>query len=321
MFTVKGNPILVSETEVLEELRRQLALNGLNRFQHIKPGPKDIQFTCPNPEHASGQEKKPSCGVSTVEKNGTPAGTVHCFTCGYTATLPEMISFCFNYDDSGKFGESWLTKNFLTVSVENRKPLQLNLSRGAKKEEVQQFVSEEELAKYRFYHPYMYKRGLTDEIIEQFDIGYDKATRCITFPVRDKDGNCLFVARRSVVSKFFQYPDGVLKPLYGVEFITPDIKEVIICESFFNTLTCWVYGKPSIALLGLGNEQQYEDLIKLPARKYILALDPDSAGRVATQKLRRRLSRYKVISEYVIPPRCDVNDLTKEEFDNLPEVY
>ena len=62
----------------------------------------------------------------------------------------------------------------------------------------------------------MYERGLTDEVIEEFDIGYDKDTRCITFPVRDKSGGTLFVARRSVDTKYFNYPKEAEKPLYGL---------------------------------------------------------------------------------------------------------
>jgi len=97
MFYVNKNPILASELEVLNELKTQLALNGIQRFAEFKPGPRNIQFNCPI--HAGGQERKPSCGISTVNKEEVPAGTVHCFTCGYTATLEQMISHCFGKDD------------------------------------------------------------------------------------------------------------------------------------------------------------------------------------------------------------------------------
>ena len=45
-----------------------------------------------------------------------------------------------------------------------------------KKEEVKEvtYVSEEELESYRFYHPYMWERKLTPEVVDKFDIGYDK---------------------------------------------------------------------------------------------------------------------------------------------------
>lgn len=100
-----------------------------------------------------------------------------------------------------------------------------------------EYVTESELAKYRYYHPYMYERKLTNEIIEKFDIGYDKDTDCITFPVYDEFGRCVFVARRSVKTKYFNYPSGSKKPIYGLEKIDKDTNAVLVVESFLNALT------------------------------------------------------------------------------------
>lgn len=331
MFYVNKNPILAGELEVLNELKTQLALNGIQRFAEFKPGPRNIQFNCPI--HAGGQERKPSCGISTVNNEGVPAGTVHCFTCGYTATLEQMISHCFGKDDDGVFGREWLIKNFLTISIENRKDIILDLQRGDNKI-TNNYITEEELDSYRYYHPYMYKRRLTDEVIEQFDVGYDNhfelkdkfgkvksVLRCLTFPVRDINGNTLFIARRSVDIKFFHYPEGVNKPIYGLYELPKDVKEVIVCEGILDALTCWVYGKPAVALLGLGTEYQYDQLRKLRCRKIITALDPDTAGRRATVRLEKALSGSKLVTSYIIPEGKDINDLEKEEFENLQELF
>ena len=331
MFYINKNPILAEELEVLNELKFQLEANGIKRFAEFKPGPRNIQFNCP--VHAEGQERKPSCGISTVNKEEVPAGTVHCFTCGYTATLEQMISHCFGKDDEGAFGKEWLIKNFLTISIENRKDIILDLKRGNNKN-ITKYISEEELESYRYYHPYMYKRRLTDEIIEQFDVGYDKhfelidkfgkvksILRCLTFPVRDISGGTLFIARRSVDIKFFHYPEGVDKPVYGLYELPKDVNEVIICESILNALTCYTYGKPAVALLGLGTEYQYDQLRKLGCRKIITALDPDDAGQRATEKLKRALKGNKLVTSFILPEGRDINDLEKEEFENLQELF
>lgn len=331
MFYVNKNPILASELEVLNELKTQLALNGIQRFAEFKPGPRNIQFNCPI--HAGGQERNPSCGISIINQEGVPAGTVHCFTCGYTATLEQMISHCFGKDDDGVFGREWLIKNFLTISIENRKDIILDLQRGNNKI-TNNYITEEELDSYRYYHPYMYKRRLTDEVIEQFDVGYDNhfelkdkfgkvksVLRCLTFPVRDINGNTLFIARRSVDIKFFHYPEGINKPVYGLYELPKDAKEVIVCESILNALTCYVYGKPAVALLGLGTEYQYDQLRKLGCRKIITALDPDNAGQRATARLKKALNGSKLVTSYIIPEGKDINDLEKEEFENLQELF
>ena len=99
MFYVAGKPIIASEIEVLQELKSQLALQGIYRFDKFIETENHIQFNCPI--HKGGQERKPSCGITknrivTELGNGnkkvTEAGTVHCFQCGYTTSLPEMIS-------------------------------------------------------------------------------------------------------------------------------------------------------------------------------------------------------------------------------------
>lgn len=338
MFSVNGNPIVANELDILMELRAQLALNNIKLFREFRQSGYNIQFNCPS--HNAGQERKPSCGISTVDakRNGVvvPAGTVHCFTCGYTATLEEMVSHCFGKDDQGTFGRAWLTKNFLTVSVENRGDIALDLQRNTR-EKRDKYISEQELDSYRYYHDYMYKRKLTNEIIEMFDVGYDphfelvdkfgkvkRVLQCVTFPVRDITGGTLFIARRSVTDKFFHYPEGVDKPVYGLYELmkyAPDAAEVVICESIFNALTSWVYGKPAVALLGLGTEEQYAQLEKLPCRKFITGLDPDEAGQRATDKLFSKLRGKKLLSRYAIPAEQDINDLTKEQFLALEEFF
>lgn len=317
MFSVNGNPIVEDELAVLEELRRQCSLNGDNLFRVFKPsGKDDIMTNCPF--HKGGQERKPSFGISKADMR------CHCFTCGWAGTLDQMISEVFgHYEDNGEFGRRWLSKNFLTVAVESRKPLKLNLSRNSTPITIPPSpgFTEQELDGYRYYHPYMYKRGLTNEIIEDFDIGFDSNSECITFPVYHIDSSPAFVARRSVKSKFFNYPEGVEKPVYGAErFVSGKYQEAIICESFFNALTCWKHNRPAVALIGTGTEYQYQILRNLPVRKYVLALDPDDAGRRAMAKLKRALQGYKVITYLNVPEGKDVNDCD-EFFEELNEYF
>jgi DNA primase len=184
----------------------------------------------------------------------------------------------------------------------------------------------------------MYQRKLTDEVINLFDVGYDPnfiinfkdkngkpqqkvIGECLTFPIHDKNGNVIFIARRAIHSKIFHYPEGVLKPVYGIFQLPKNCNEIILCESIINALTCYVYGKYAVALNGTGTPTQIEQLKKLPCRKFILGLDPDDAGERGRQKLKKSLGKEKIITEYVIPPGKDINDLTKQEFDSLKEIF
>ena len=314
--------------DILTELVAQLRLNGIQYIQKHISTRNDVQICCPY--HNGGMERRPSAGIRKSD------GLFHCFACGEVHSLPEVISHCFGKDEIGMYGWNWLLKNFATISVESRKPIKLNLSRDTTKEEPE-YVTEEELDKYRYIHPYMYERKLTNEVIELFDIGYDKDSNCITFPNRDIDGNCVFVARRSVQTKFFSYPEGVEKPVYGLyeikhlqelgeKYLKPEynlpFNEIIICESMIDALTCWVYGKPAVALNGTGTYTQFQALKQFPIRKYILATDMDEAGLNARKRIKKALNN-KLVTEYVwdLKVAKDINDMTKEYFNGLQELF
>ena len=320
---VNNHVILDDTQDILIELRKQLELNGVKRFAKFIDSGKNIQTNCPF--HKEGQERKPSFGIN---KN---TGECHCFGCGWSGTLSEMISNCFGKDDFGVYGNKWLIRNFLSVAVESRPDIDVDFCRRKKiTSETKKYISEQELDSYRYTHPYMYKRKLTDEIIDLFDIGYDKSTECITFPNRDINGNCLFIARRSVKTKFFNYPQDVEKPVYGLyecNICAKTIKnwfpdEIIICESMLDALTCWVYGRYAVALNGTGNENQFKTLRNMPNRKFILATDMDEAGLKARERIRQSLGN-KLVTEYIwdINVAKDINDMSKEYFDSLKEVF
>lgn len=312
--------------DIINELQSQLHLNGIELLQKTIDTPDNIMVSCPY--HKDGQERKPSAGVRKSD------GTFHCFTCGEVHTLQEVISHCFgHYDDLvGSFGWKWLTKNFLMLEVENRTVIPLNLShnkRNTKSNKItlpnEKNVTQGELERFRYIHPYMYKRKLTDDIIEKFDVGYDRETNSLTFPVRDIKGNCLFIVRRSVIGKHFNIPKGVEKPLYGIyelyQSTEIEKQDVIVCESIIDALTCWVYGRYALALNGLGTELQFEQLRKLPCRKLIIATDNDTAGFRAKERIKRNV-KNKLLKQYIFPEnKKDINELTKEEFENLQEIF
>jgi len=361
MILQDGIEVDASIYNIILLLKEHIAMQGIKLLGAVKDSPDNVMISCPY--HKNGQERRPSAGIKKSD------GTFHCFACGEVHTLPELISHCFGENDGGALGYKWLMQNFVLISQEDRRDVELDFDwhKGDVRRstfitavghspssnngvgEVHNgtgFVDEEELSQYRYYHPYMYKRGLTDEIIELFDIGYDKETECITFPVRDIEGNCLFVARRSVKTKFFNYPAGAEKPLYGLYELVLQAylhaipkpinmgietwysiacnvfpSEVIVCESMLDALSFWCVGKYAVALNGLGNELQYQQLRDLPCRAVILATDMDEAGRKAREKLRRELPN-KIILEYNFPNgKKDANECTPEELSSLePEL-
>ena len=302
-------------------------------------------FTIYCPIHNGGQERKPSCGVLLHEqyKNGGkyPEGFCHCFSCGYHDTLPNMITKILETRNISKSGLDWLNENIpgfeVDAELESLIPqdmmqalnssFAINYIKAQTSSRDKHYVTEEELSKYRFTVPYMYERGLTDELIEKYDIGFDadyippgrkKKLPCITFPVRDLQGNTLFLCRRSVEGKFFNYPRDVEKPVYGLYELPPNVKRVTICESCFNALTSIKYGEYAVALLGTGTPYQMKQLRESGISEFILGFDPDEAGKRAVAKWKRALSDVGIVWTYEgIPEGKDINDLSYDEFKNL----
>lgn len=324
----------------------RLAINKLEEQGWTRPGRiTGDYYNLPCPIHKSGTEKRPSCGILLHDqyKNGQkyPAGFFHCFTCSFAKAMPDAITEILHSKGDTRNGEQWLAQyvdgydadssdfeylldNNLTETIDEKFAVRDIVNRLYHKQE---FVSEEELAKYRFTVPYMYQRGMTDELIEKFDIGFDpnfilegrkKPTPCITMPVRDIKGRTLFFCRRSIEGKMYHYPQGVTKPVWGIGDLPSNIKSVVICESIINAITSWKYGKPAVALMGTGNTFQIEQLKKLGASEFIIGLDPDEAGRRGTEKLKKALSSVAMVWSYVgIPEGKDINDLTQEEYLSL----
>jgi len=295
------------------------------------------------PFHNGGQERKPSCGVLIHDEyrggRRYRAGSWHCFACGIYKNMNEAVTDILKLHSIGKSGFDWLKENVpgfedefefeylvpedLMEAVNNKFALDYIQE---KTQPPQTFISEEELASYRFTVPYMYERKLTDEIIEKYDIGYDanwipsgrkRPVPCITFPVRDEYGRTLFFCRRSIQGKLYNLPTGVTKPVYGLDMIPKGTKSVIVCESILNALTAVRYGYNAVALLGTGNAYQMTQLKRLGCHEFVICMDGDEAGKRATDKLKRQLSSVAIVWSINMIDGKDLNDLDKETFDAL----
>ena len=169
-------------------------------------------YTVHCPFHNNGQEKKPSCGVLLVDqvKNGQryTAGMWHCFACGTSKNLQDGITEILKQKMIPTSGVEWLKENVPGFSMDPTQMVSLIPSElmgnvlakyaaddlRTRMQVKQSYVSEQELASYRFFHPYMFQRKLTNDVILRDDVGFDekhvppgrsKRLPCITFPVRD----------------------------------------------------------------------------------------------------------------------------------------
>ena len=316
--------VLTPIKDIINILQQQLYVSHIDKLKDVQYKQLNARITCPI--HKNGHENTPSCDIllqdretinSYGEKVIVPAGTVHCFGCGYNASLVKFISDCLNI--SYRKSIDWLLGFIDYELLEERRDIGDDIFSSKKiynNYNELPIITSDILKEFDYYHPYMTKRKLTDDIIEKFEVGYYPKEDVITFPVY-VNGSCLFVAKRKVKYKKIIMPNVEPKPIYGLDNVENE-KEVYITESIINALTLWSYGLKAIALFGTGSRYQIDLLNEVNIRKFILCLDGDEAGINGRNRLMKYL-KNKIVTYLEVPKDRDINDLSKEEFFNLKE--
>lgn len=300
MISVWGTPIVATVEQVIKDLKLERFDEGLLR--EINNTGSDLMCTCPF--HKGGKENKPSCGVllrEKVDKNRKyEAGTVHCYTCGYTGDLPQFVADFLGLTSPVQ-GFKWLVSRYNYSSAE-REPLELNLYRGQAEKasymdeaEVERFY--QELKKSSTALEYLKRRALPSWIIDAYKLGFDPEDGVVLFPVRDMSGKVAFYKGRSLVGKHFYNAKDIDKTsqIFGLYELLAEGKaspesEIWITESEIDALSLIGQERLAIALMGSHiSEAQCRELETTPFRRFVLALDNDEAGRKGAAQIKRLL--------------------------------
>lgn len=302
----------IIDTDV-EDILNKLKIESNGKYlKTIKSKGDNIAITCPF--HKDGQENKPSCFVyNRTDNPKVTFGTYNCFTCDEKGTLYMLVSKVLgcSYEDAKR----WLIDNFSNRYTDRRPYLdEFELARTKKT-----YINEDILEQYSYFHPYQFKRGLSEEVIRKFKIGYNEKTDSITMPVWDDASNLIGITERSVTGKRFYIPKDMDKPVYLLNYIKQEgITTVAVCEGQIDALVSWSRGLPAVALLGAGTtDKQIELLNRSGIRHFILMYDNDLAGQHGALRLKRGLAKDKMITEIIMPQGKDVASCTDEEFFTL----
>ena len=296
--------------DILIKLKNESNGKYLNK---IKKSGDNIAISCPF--HKEGNEQHPSCFVYLrTDNDNVPFGYFKCFTCHEQGQLYKLVAKCLNY--SIEQAQQWLIDNFsntFSSSNLNLSTIELNKSKEVT------YLDPQILDNYRYIHPYLLNRGIKEDIIKKFSVGWNPDTDSVTFPVWDIHNNLIGITERSVKSKNFYIPEGIDLPIYLLNYIiSNNITEVYVVESQIDALYLWGFGYPAIALFGTGGKKSYEILKHSGIRIFHLCLDGDLAGRHGILRFVKNMPDNIIIDIVQLPQGKDVNDLTKEEFDKLP---
>ena len=169
---------------------------------------------------------------------------------------------------------------------------------------------------------YLEHRGINQDSMKHFGLGYSGSMNMVVTPVHSPDGIPIGIVGRSIEGKTFKNSTSLpkSKTLFNIHRAKKIGEQVIVCESNFDAIRIHQAGFPNVvATLGgfLSNEQH--SLLNRHFNKIIIMTDADEAGRELGRSISNKL-RNKDISwasygyKEIYPNKAkDAGDLTEEE--------
>lgn len=250
--------------------------------------------------YRSGKEIVAHCVFNDCDKDshGKEAhlyidSTTWCYQCKKCLEQWNWITLLKHLgDDPGEYPLEWYNS-----------PKKPDFSEPIKKKII---VTEKDITKCQKSLPenireYLHKRGISDEIISEKQLGYGSfyGTNWITIPIRDMSGEfAFFKLRRDPFgpegNKYMFYPTGSEAMLYGGENLINNDDYIVICEWEFDQMILWkewIIATTSTGGVGTFKEEWISLFSKL--KKIYICFDNDEPWRKWADKLINRLSiRY-----------------------------
>jgi len=172
-----------------------------------------------------------------------------------------------------------------------------------------------------FVKNYLYKRGINQDVIDIFKLGYGKfyGTYWITIPILDINReNCLTIKLRKDPRddknkvKYIAYPRGMGAQIYGLNVLR-DNTHIVITEGEMDKLVATSYGIPAITTTtGAGGfKKEFVKYFGKHIEKVHICLDADNAGRKNAQQIADLLKEETSIPfVYIVNLPKEGQDLT-----------
>ena len=263
---------------MLSNLQSYLETNGIRT---------DRFFQCINPEHP---DRHPS--MKYYDDNH-----VHCFGCGCTYDLIDVISVCEHLDKKAAFKkaiEYYANKN-IEVARTNYQKTAKSKEKTAKNYEKAYIFWQKALKDNLQAKEYLLNRGIDLATAERFKLGFN----CFTLRDKDKqeikfnaivipvDETC-FSARNINPNEEMRYfkPKACDVELFNKSALTNNKPICVLTEGEFD---CLSFESIGVNCVGLGSANNINKFLEAEFDKnktFILALDNDFAGCKATQTLK-----------------------------------
>jgi DNA primase len=176
-------------------------------------------------------------------------------------------------------------------------------------------------------HPYLGERGLTEEILKMFGVGFFPGKGSmhdrIVIPIHNREGELVAYAGRAIDGSEprYKFPTGFHKSieLFNLHSVSGDLS-VVLVEGFFDCMKVTQAGFACVALMGCTMSKTQEHLLAEYFGHVIVMLDGDDAGRGAAVEIVDRLQRvvYQV-QVLELPQSSQPDQLSTDELHSLLE--
>jgi len=298
---MKSKSEWVDFKEIKENVSMEEILDHYGLLKGLKRRKDELIGFCPI--HDENHYNKNSFCISTVKNNW------HCFSCGAGGNVLDFVAAMENVDirQAGLL----IQKRFGIASQENKKLTKEKQKIEEPKEEKKEpgeTVNPPltfELKTLDPEHPYLKERGLKEETIEEFGLGFCKKGLMkgrIVIPIHNENGELVAYVGRypgdppEGESKY-KFPTKFKKSLvvFNLNRVKNGVQDkgLILVEGFFDVFNLWQAGvRNVVSLMGTSMSGEQEKLIvEAVGRNGRVALmfDSDEAGAKATTEAVERL--------------------------------
>lgn len=135
---------------------------------------------------------------------------------------------------------------------------------------------------------YMLGRGISEDTVNYFGVGYSQARNMVAIPVHSPDGLCVGIVGRSIADKSFKNSKGLPRrqTMFNIHRAKRIGSILVVCEASFDAMRIHQAGYPNVAAV-LGG-QLSKDCARLIDRMFdtvIIMTDADEPGRRLGEKL------------------------------------
>ena len=320
----------VSFKDIKEKVSIEDILSHYNLLEDLKRKGNELIGYCPI--HDKNHYNKNSFRVN-ISKN-----IWYCFSCGAGGNILDFVAFMENIDirQAGLLIKKWFEIDSrehkkLVKEKENSKEEEIGTEIENEKKEGNEEVNRPltfKLKKLDADHPYLKERGLKEETIKEFGLGYCKRGLLkgrIAIPIYNEKGELVAYAGRYPGDP----PEGESKYVFPLNFKKSYVifnlnrvkdndkeKELILVEGFFDVFNLWQAGvKNVVALMGTSLTKEQEELIVRYLGKdgrITLIFDSDEASKKATKEAAEKLIEKVYIKTVRLKDGIDLDRISKK---------